>query len=33
MERKHTNRVKNINYKSKFMAEKIAIDDRIEKIE
>ena len=27
------NRVKNINYKSKLLAEKLAIDDRIEKIE
>ena len=27
------NRVKNINYKAKLLAEKLAIDDRIEKIE
>ena len=27
------NRVKNINYKSKLLAEKLTIDDRIEKIE
>ena len=28
-----TKRVKNINYKSKLLAEKLAIEDRIEKME